>query len=99
MGDFGVLVHGGFSVKKAVFLNFLTALTAVIGTVAVLVLGSYAGNAASFLVPFAAGNFIYIASTDLIPELHKETAVSKSIMQLISFVLGICVMLLLLQLG
>lgn len=98
IGDFGVLIHGGFSVKKAVLLNFLTALTAVFGTVAVLILGAHTENVASFLVPFAAGNFIYIASTDLIPELHKETAVSKSIVQLVSFVLGVCIMLLLLQL-
>jgi len=98
IGDFGVLIHGGFSVKKAFFLNFLTALTAVIGTVVVLIFGSHAENAVFFLIPFAAGNFIYIASTDLIPELHKETAVSKSMGQLISFVLGVCVMLLLLQL-
>lgn len=98
IGDFGVLIHGGFSVKKAIFLNFLTALTAVIGTVVVLIFGSYAENAVFFLIPFAAGNFIYIASTDMIPELHKETAVSKSIGQLISFALGVCVMLLLLLL-
>jgi len=98
IGDFGVLIYGGFSVKRAVFLNFLTALTAVIGTVVVLIFGSYAENSVFFLIPFAAGNFIYIASTDLIPELHKETAVSKSMGQLISFVLGVCVMLLLLQL-
>jgi len=98
IGDFGVLIHGGFSVKKAVFFNFITALTAFIGTGAVLLFGSYAEGAVSFLIPFAAGNFIYIASTDLIPELHKETAVSKSIGQLVSFVLGVCVMLSLLLL-
>jgi len=99
IGDFGVLVHGGFSVKKAIFLNFITALTAIIGTIAVLSFGSNFINLSSFLVPFAAGNFIYIASTDLIPELHKETAISKSILQLLWFLLGICVMFLLLKLG
>src|SRR3989339_1806026 len=98
IGDFGVLVHGGFSVKKAIFLNFITALTAIIGTIAVLSFGSNFINLSSFLVPFAAGNFIYIASTDLIPELHKETAISKSILQLIWFALGISVMFLLLKL-
>jgi len=98
MGDFGVLVHGGFSVKKAVFLNFLTALTAVAGTVIVLVFGSAMEGLSLFLVPFAAGNFIYIASTDLIPELHKETSVRKSAIQLVFFVLGVGVMLSLLTL-
>lgn len=99
IGDFGVLVHGGFSVKRAVFLNFVTALTAVLGAVAVLIFGGYAEGAVYFLIPFAAGNFIYIASTDLIPELHKETLVSKSVIQLFAFLLGVGVMCLLLYLG
>ncbi|MFA5855037.1 MAG: ZIP family metal transporter [Candidatus Gracilibacteria bacterium] len=98
IGDFGVLVHGGFSAKKAIFLNFVTALVAVLGTILVLIFGAQTENAASFLVPFAAGNFIYIASTDLIPELHKETAVHKSIFQLLCFVLGVAIMLSLLLL-
>lgn len=98
IGDFGVLLHGGFTKEKAILLNFATALAAVLGTIAVLIFGTYAANSVSFLVPFAAGNFIYIASTDLIPELHKETAVKKSILQLIWFVLGVCIMLSLLLL-
>lgn len=99
IGDFGVLVHGGFSVKKAIFLNFLTALTAVLGAVVVLMFGEQSADLSGFLVPFAAGNFIYIASADLIPELHKETDIRKSAFQLFGFVLGVCVMVLLLQLG
>lgn len=99
IGDFGVLVHGGFSVKKAIALNFATALTAFLGAIIVLALGSHTANLATFLVPFAAGNFIYIASTDLIPELHKETTVSKSLLQLTFFLAGIGVMVLLLRLG
>jgi len=98
IGDFGVLIHGGFSIKKALLLNFAVALTAILGTVAVLIFGAQSENLSLFLVPFAAGNFIYIASTDLIPELHKETVVSRSTLQLVWFILGVCVMLLLLQL-
>ncbi|HBB02191.1 MAG: zinc/iron permease [Candidatus Peregrinibacteria bacterium GW2011_GWF2_38_29] len=98
IGDFGVLIHGGFSVKRAILLNFATALTAIFGTAVVLILGAQLEGLSLFLVPFAAGNFIYIASTDLIPELHKETTVSKSTLQLAWFMLGVCVMLLLLQL-
>ena len=51
-----------------------------------------------FLIPFTAGGFIYIAGSDLIPELHKETAVSKSIVQLISILVGFGVMFALLLL-
>lgn len=100
IGDFGVLVHGGFKRRKALFLNFLTALTAVVGTVVALSLSIFVENLTLFLLPFAAGGFIYVASTDLIPELHKGSyETRKSILQLITFVLGILVMLSLVLLG
>ncbi|MBU0536291.1 MAG: ZIP family metal transporter [Nanoarchaeota archaeon] len=92
MGDFGVLVHGGFKRSKALMFNFLTALTAVIGAVVVLIIGVRVQNITSFLLPFTAGGFIYIAGSDLIPELHKECNASKSVMQLIAIVLGMMVM-------
>ena len=92
IGDFGVLIHGGFKRNKALFLNFVTALTSVLGAVTSLLIVSYAGNITSFLLPFAIGNFIYIAGSDLIPELHKETRVSRSFAQLIMFVIGIGIM-------
>ena len=92
IGDFGVLLHGGFKVKKALFLNFLTALSAVIGAIISLLLNNRIEHLTLFLAPFAAGNFIYIASSDLIPELHKETAIKKGVIQIITFLLGVGVM-------
>ena len=92
IGDFGVLLHGGFKIKKALFLNFLTALSAVIGTLISLFLNNRIENLTLFLAPFAAGNFIYIASSDLIPELHKETIIKKGIIQIVTFLLGVGVM-------
>jgi len=92
IGDFGVLIHGGFKRNKALFLNFVTALTSVLGAVASLLIVSYAGNITRFILPFAIGNFIYIAGSDLIPELHKETKLSRSFVQLIMFVIGIGIM-------
>ncbi len=99
MGDFGVLLHAGFSKKKALFFNFLSALMAVFGAAIALVIGDSIADTTSFLVPFAAGGFIYIAGSDLIPELHKETDPKKSAMQLVAFVAGIGVMLGLLGVG
>lgn len=96
IGDFGVLMHGGFSKSKALFYNFITALTAVVGAVVSLVISSYVENFTTFLIPFAAGGFIYIAGSDLIPELHKEVEVKKSLLQFIAIVLGVLVMILLL---
>ena len=94
IGDFGVLVHGGFMRRKALFMNFLTALTAVVGAVVALSVSIFVENLTLFLLPVAAGGFIYVASTDLIPELHKGSyETKKSLLQLISFVLGILIML------
>lgn len=92
IGDFGVLIHGGFKRRKAIFLNFVTALTAVLGTVISLIVGSYVDNLNGFILPFAIGSFVYIASSDLIPELHKETKPLKSFIQLIMLVAGIIIM-------
>jgi zinc and cadmium transporter len=98
IGDFGVLLHGGFSAAKATGLNFLTALTAIIGTVLALLLNGLVPELNKILVPFAAGNFIYIAGSDLIPELHKEVGWKKSMAQLVMFILGVLIMMCLLLL-
>ena len=98
IGDFGVLLHGGFSKLKALFFNFITALTAILGAVVSLLISSYVENITTFLIPFAAGTFIYIAGSDLIPELHKEVEVKKSLLQFIAIVLGVVIMLALLLL-
>lgn len=98
LGDFGVLVHGGFSRAKALAINFITALTAIVGTVFVLVLGVQIENSTSFFVAFTAGGFIYIATADLIPELHKETRIRHSLFEFIALILGILMMGILLSL-
>ena len=93
ISDFGVLLHGGFTKAKALFYNFLTALTSVLGAVVVLVIGSNVENITGFLVPFTAGSFIYIAGSDLIPELHKgEFDWKSSLMQFAAIALGVLVM-------
>ena len=97
LGDFSVLVYGGFNKKKALIFNFLTALTAIIGAIIAFILGSTIDGFVPLLIPFAAGNFIYIAGSDLIPELHKDTAEpKKSALQMTFLVLGVIPMLLLL---
>ena len=92
IGDFAVLTHGGFSRHKALGLNFLTALTAIIGAVLAIYLSGQIPGLTHFLIPFAAGHFIYIATADLIPELHKEDNLEKSTLQILWFILGIGIM-------
>ena len=98
LGDFGILIHAGFSKMKALMFNFITAATAILGAVIVLIVGNNLGNLTLYLVPFTAGTFLYIAGSDLVPELHKETNLKKSIIQFLFLVLGILVMLSLLLL-
>lgn len=95
IGDFGVLIHGGFSKKKALIFNFLSALMAILGTIFALSFGARISGFSKLLIPFTAGGFIYIAGSDLIPELHKETNLGKSALQLCGLLLGIGVMLVL----
>lgn len=96
IGDFGVLIHGGLSVKKALLYNFLSALAALLGLFLVFAFGSMASNFSIYLLPVAAGGFLYIAGSDLIPELKHETKIAASVRQLLAILLGIGVMMALL---
>ncbi len=95
IGDFGVLIHGGFRKFQALRLNFYTALTAFIGLFISFFLYSKVKHINQILIPLAAGNFIYIAGSDLIPELHKETSFKKSLLQFFFFISGVFIMYLL----
>lgn len=93
MGDFGVLIHGGFSKLKALLWNFIASVTAVAGgLIGYLLLGGIE-NVSLFLLPFAAGGFIYIAMSDLIPEIHKEQDLKKSTLSFFVFITGLAFML------
>jgi zinc and cadmium transporter len=98
MGDFGVLIHAGLGVKKALFYNFMSALVAIAGGVIPLLIGPVAEIYASAMLPVGAGAFVYIAGSDLIPELSHECELRSSLPQFISVLCGIAVMFLLLLL-
>lgn len=89
LGDFGVLVYGGFSKAKALFYNFISALTCIIGTVLGFYLSSVFTHFSQFLLPIVAGGFIYIASCDLIPELHKQPGLKRASLSVTAFSAGI----------
>lgn len=92
IGDFGVLVHSGFKRGRAIVLNFVVALTVVLGGVAGFFLSSMVENFVPFLLPLAAGGFIYIASSDLIPEFRSVGGVKKSVVTFTVFLIGIVLM-------
>ena len=95
IGDFGVLVYAGMTRRRALLLNLASALTAVLGVVVALTLSAYVENLVSLLLPFAAGNFIYIAGSDLVPELQDEKRLSSSLVQLALMMLGLSLLYLL----
>lgn len=89
IGDLAVLLHSGYSKKKALLLNFLSALTAILGALILFLLG----DISTWFVPIAAGGFIYIAIADLIPELHKTKEVKHSLVQLLAIAIGVAAMI------
>lgn len=94
-GDYGVLVHSGYSRKQALKLNMCTALLSVFGAVLTLVIGPQLEDFAHLVMPVAAGAFIYMAAAGLFPRLHKETSHCRSGVQLIAILTGVGAMLLL----
>ncbi|TRO53845.1 hypothetical protein E2P71_05585 [Candidatus Bathyarchaeota archaeon] len=89
IGDFGVLMYAGMKPRRALSLNLLSALTAILGVILSLTLSGYVENLVSFLLPFAAGNFIYIAGSDLVPELQDEKALFNSVVRLALMISGV----------
>ncbi|MDO8510098.1 MAG: ZIP family metal transporter [bacterium] len=96
IGDFGILLHAGFRKTQALFFNFLSALFVVLGVFLALLAGSALKEDFIFsTIAIAAGGFIYIAGSDLVPELHKTSDLKKSLIQLISILTGFALMALL----
>lgn len=91
LGDFGVLIYGGFSKKKALFYNFISAFMAMAGAIIGYSV-SAATHVSNFVLPLAAGGFIYIAASDLIPQIHKESNIRRSNLSLVAFLSGILFM-------
>ena len=98
IGDFAVLIHSGYDKKRALWLNFLSALMAIVGVFFALIFGSIAEVFTLWILPIAAGGFIYIAVADLIPELHKTKELKYSVLQLGTLLVGILTMIVLLLL-
>jgi len=98
-GDFGVFIHGGCTPRRALTYNFLSALSAVVGAIIALIIGANVHGFSEVLVPIAAGGFIYIAGSDLIPELKHNVRIRESALQLMAIVAGLAIMLLLSHYG
>lgn len=94
IGDFGVLLHSGFSRSRALILNLLVGLSSVLGGVIGYYATEFVVNLSPYLLAFAAGGFIYIAASDLVPEMQKCTSFRKTASLLFTFFLGVTIMFL-----
>ena len=92
IGHFAVLIHSGYSKLKAILFNFFSSLFAILGTAIVFIFGENIEAHIPLLIAFAAGGFLYIAGSDLVPELHKTPGIKKSLLQFIAIVIGIAIM-------
>lgn len=93
LGDFGVLVHSGLSVKRALLINVASASAAILGALASLVAGEALGTIVTdTLIPVAAGGFVYIAAADLIPTLQHDRSFHGLVEQSAFMAVGIAIM-------
>ena len=90
LGDFGVLIHGGWGRGQALLFNLLSGLTFLASGMV-----TYAASAridVAFLIPFAAGNFVYIGASDLVPEVNKHRELSANLLHFAAFALGLALL-------
>jgi len=93
IGDFGVLVYGGFEKRKALLWNFISAITVIFGGIMGFYLSNMIEGSALLLLPFAAGNFTYIAASDLIPEIKHGDSLKRNLTHFVTFLIGLLIML------
>ncbi len=101
ISDFGVLLHSGWSKKRALIANYLVAAAAIVGGIVGFFLIEQVEMLHQVLVPFAAGGFLYIAASDLLPEIRREKHQGRAWLSFAVFLLGIGLMqaLTLLEIG
>jgi zinc and cadmium transporter len=90
IGDLAVLIHGGWSRRRALLFNVLSAATFLLGGLLTYALSATLDLA--YLLPFAAGNFLYIGATDLVPEINKLGNLRSNLLHLGMFLVGIGLM-------
>lgn len=93
VGDVGTLLFGGYTIRRALLYNLLAAFTCLLGIGVILLAGLWLDTYLSYILPFAAGGFIYIAASDLIPELHRAPQSGRSWLQSVCMLVGIGLML------
>ena len=89
VGDVAILLRAGFSRLRAFTLNLMAGIGGVLGAIAMLIASEWVPNLLPYVLSFAAGNFLYIAMSDLIPDLHRGGVEGGPIRQLLLIVAGL----------
>ena len=97
IGDFGILIFGGLTKKKALILNFASAMVALLGGLFGWLMVNSVETFGIFFLAFSGGGFLYLAATELMPEMMKEKNLSKSVIQTVMFLVGIGMILILIN--
>lgn len=92
ISDFGILLKAGFSKNRALLYNFLAASTAILGTLIALWLGSRVERFSMYILPLAAGGFVYLAAINLLPEVLKQTTKKSWLIHSLFILLGVALM-------
>ncbi|MCR4428375.1 MAG: ZIP family metal transporter [Caldiserica bacterium] len=92
LGDFAILLHGGFSPVRALIYNLLSQATCILGGILTFFLGEAISGMEPFLLSFAAGGFLYIALVDLLPEMRHSTGLRSALIEVLLILGGIAMM-------
>lgn len=91
IGNFGVMLKASFSPPKALWFSFIASLFSIGGVLAVYFSRDLIQSAHNIIIPFIAGMFIYIAGTDLMPQLHRDINTTKSVIQFLFLIIGMAI--------
>lgn len=94
IADFSILLYAGLTKTKALLFNFLSATAAIIGAITGIIFTEHIHGFSGVIIPFAIGNFLYIAASNLVPELHRHCKITDTILHSIAIAAGVGIMLL-----
>jgi zinc and cadmium transporter len=95
IGDFAILLHAGYSRRRAMVLNALSAGASAVGAIAAFLAFDYVPMMLPYFLALAASSFLYVAMADLIPGLHRGRTDASSLRQILLIAAGIATMLVL----
>lgn len=98
LGDFGILIHKGWSRRNVLLFNVISGFAAILGALLAFYLGHVFEKAVPILLAITTGNFLYLSATNLIPEIHQKAKQNLAVKESFFFILGIALIAILIRL-